>query len=175
MSKEVVVVNEKDEVIGTMPRALAHENGTPHRIAVIFVENDNDEILVQIRMSGTEDHSSAGHVDPGESYLQTAQRELREELGIETELKSIGNGWSEERGRKDRNDDGKLEHRTHVFEAFVCKAEPGALAPDEVKGVYWAKPEDILEKMKQNPEKFTGGFKVSLPVYIKWKSAQKEV
>ena len=131
---EVVTVNEHDEVAGTMLRSEAHKNGTPHRIAVIYVENDKGEILVQIRMSGTLDHSSAGHVDPGESYLQTAQRELKEELGIENvELVSIGKDRSDERNQKDV----KSEHVIHVFEVFLCKAQPKNLSEEEVKGVYW--------------------------------------
>ena len=102
---------------------------------------------------------------------QAGLRELTEELGISgVELTSIGKGVSDEVGRKDRNNDGKLEHRVHVFEAFVCKAEPGELAPDEVKSVYWAKPEDVLNDMKINPYKYSGGFKASLPVYLNWKS-----
>lgn len=168
---EVVVVNEKDEVIGTMPRAEAHSNGTPHRIAVVYLENDKNEILIQERISGTLDHSSAGHVDPGETYHQAALREAKEELGIESvELTSIGKGISDEMGRKDRNDDGKLEHRVHVYEVFVCYAEPQELAPDEVKSVYWAKAGDILKDMEINPRKYSGGFKSSIRIYLNWKN-----
>ena len=47
MKNDVVVVNEKDEVVGTMSWAEAHKNGTPHRTAVIYVENPKGEILVQ--------------------------------------------------------------------------------------------------------------------------------
>jgi len=71
MNNNIVVVNEKDEVIGVMSRAEAHKNGIPHRIAVIYVENQKGEILVQVRMTGRLDHSSAGHVDPGEEYIDT--------------------------------------------------------------------------------------------------------
>jgi isopentenyl-diphosphate delta-isomerase len=159
---EVVVVNEQDEIIGTMPRQQAHETGVPHRIAVVYVENQKGEILVQIRATGRLDHSSAGHVDPGESYLTAAQRELEEELGIRNaELVSIGKGRSEEIAA----DLG--EHRVHVFEAFKCCAEPGVLHPEEVQGVYWAKPEDILEEMKADTKnKFTQSFKESLAIYL---------
>lgn len=168
---EVVVVNEKDEVIGTMPRAEAHSNGTPHRIAIVYLENDKKEILIQERVSGTLDHSAAGHVDPGETYHQAALREAKEELGIENiELVSIGKGISDEMGRKDRNDDGKLEHRVHVYEVFVCHAEPKELAPDEVKSVYWAKAEDIFKDMEINPQKYSGGFKSSIRIYLDWKN-----
>jgi len=63
---DVVVVNDKDEVIGAVSREAAHTNGTPHRIAVVYVVNPAGGILVQVRMDGRLDHSSAGHVDPGE-------------------------------------------------------------------------------------------------------------
>ncbi len=153
---QVVLVNENDEVIGTMFRDEAHEKRAPHRIAVIFVENNKGEILIQVRMSGKLDHSSAGHVDPGETYLQAAVRELKEELGIEgVNLVSIGKG---------------KDNVPHFFEVFVCRSEPGVLQEEEVKSVYWAKPEDILKDMEKDPEKFTRGFVVSLGIYLKWKS-----
>jgi isopentenyldiphosphate isomerase len=169
---EVVVVNENDEIVGTMLRSEAHTNGTPHRIAVVYVENDANEILVQTRISGRYDHSSAGHVDPGESYLQTAARELEEELGIKNvSLISIGYGRSEEIAQTERGEN-KTEHRVHIFEVFVCKAQPGVLSPEEVKSVYWATPQSVLEEMNSNPNQFTNSFTISLPIYINWKSQQ---
>jgi isopentenyldiphosphate isomerase len=162
---DVIVVNEKDEVVGTMPRAQAHKDGTPHRIVVVYVENPAGDILVQVRMSGRLDHSSAGHVDPGETYLDAARRELDEELGIDNvELISIGKGMSKE--------SSKEGNCTHVFEIFMCVAEPGVLQPDEVRNVYWANPKEVLKEMqdKPNDEKFCGGFRVSLPVYYNYKN-----
>jgi len=159
---EVVVVNEKDEVIGTMPRDKAHRDGTPHRIAVIYLENDKGEILAQIRKNGRTDHSAAGHLDPGESYLDAAKRELREELGVENiELKEIGTGKS-----LDVNE-LKGIRVTHVFKVFVAKAEPKELQKEEVSSVYWKKPLEILKEMENDKDdKFTGGFKASLKVYL---------
>ncbi len=152
-----------------MSRRLAHTNGTPHRIAVTYLENDKDEILVQVRMSGRLDHSSAGHVDPGESYLETAKRELKEELGIEGEnLISIGKGRSEEKSPISEHNPEPI-HLVHVFEVFACKSEPKDLAKDEVKKVYWARPGNIIKEMKESPEKFTGGFMESIKVYLNWK------
>ncbi|MCI0542411.1 NUDIX domain-containing protein [bacterium] len=159
---DVVVVNENDEVVGTMPRAEAHRDGTPHRIVAVYVENLKGEILVQVRMTERLDHSSAGHVNPGETYLAAAIRELDEELGIRNvTLTLLGNTISRE-----VRDGG--ENRTHVFQIFSCIAEPTVLQEDEVKGVYWANPQDVLLEMEKNPEdlKFTGGFRASLPVYL---------
>ncbi len=162
MKNDVVVVNEKDEVTGTMPRAEAHENGTPHRIAVIYVENSQDKILIQVRMTGSLDHSSAGHVDPGEEYIDTAKRELKEELGIENiELNFVGNGISGVGGQS-----------VHVMKIFSCVGVPGELQKDEVRDVYWADPKVVLKEMIENSTdmKFSEGFRVSLPIYLAAKS-----
>ena len=158
---DVVVVNEKDEVVGTMPRVQAHKDGTPHRIAVVYVRNPAGQIVVQTRMGGRLDHSAAGHVDPGESYIDTARRELEEELGIRNiELVSIGKGVS-----KDVLKEVKC---THVFEVFVCTGEPGELQADEVRSIAWMDPVHVLKEMhdNQNDDTFAGGFRASLPIYL---------
>ena len=118
-------------------------------------------------MTGRLDHSSAGHVDPGEEYIDAAKRELKEELGMENiELKLVGNGVSEE------NVSGVDGHRVHVMQIFSCIGKPGELQKEEVKDVYWANPKDVLKEMTENPTdlKFSGGFRVSLPIYLSQKS-----
>ena len=162
--EEVIVVNESDEQIGTMSKDEAHKDGTPHRIAVTYVENESGQILVQVRMSGALDHSSAGHVHPGESYLDAAKRELGEELGITgVDLRKIGHGICKERF----SHDGGM--RTHVFDVFACAAEPVQLQKDEVKDAYWADPQNILKDMEGGTSDtvYAGGFRDSLPIYMK--------
>ena len=156
-----MVVNENDEVIGTMPKADAHKNGAPHRISVVYVENPSGQILVQVRTDGRLDHSAAGHVDPGESYEQAARRELFEELGISgVTLAYVGHGMTT--GEK-----SSTELRSHVFDIFTCIAEPRELQAEEVERVYWAAAEDVLRDMHgANTDSYCGGFKVSLPIYM---------
>lgn len=163
---EVIIVNENDEVIGTMPKDEAHKNGTLHRIAVIYVENSKGDILIQERADGYLDHSSAGHVDVGESYEEAAYRELAEELGIkEVKLKYVGHGMT----KNEIYPGGKKS--SHVFDIFSCVADPKELQIDEVTGVYWAKPQDILLDMQNeaNKHKYCGGFLISLPLYLESK------
>lgn len=156
----VIVVNDKDEVIGTMPKEDAHKNGVLHRIVVVYVENDKGEILVQNRVDGYLDHSSAGHVDPGESYEEAAKRELEEELGIkDVSLQFIGHS-------KTQNEKYPGQNVSHVFNIYKCKAEPGKLQEDEVKSIYWAKPEEVLEEMQKDKTKFCMGFVESLKIYL---------
>lgn len=88
-SEEILeVVDEIDRVIGTERRGVIHAQGLMHRSAQVLVFNSRGELFLQKRSQskdefpGLWDSSAAGHVDPGESYLECARRELEEELGI---------------------------------------------------------------------------------------------
>ena len=163
MTKKVVTVNEKDEMTGTMSREKAHQNKTPDRISVTYVENNN-KILIQKRANGRLDHSAAGHVDPGETYEEAAKRELEEELGItNTPLTFVG------KGRTEVDDEERNQYFIHFFHVFKCKAQPKKLQSEEVQKVYWENPNAILEDMRDNPDskKYSPGFRNSLPIYLK--------
>ncbi len=162
MDDQVVVVNENDEVIGAASRDEAHRIGIPHRIAVVYVENPKGEILVQVRMSGKLDHSSAGHLAVGESYIDGAKRELKEELGIDSEITFIGSG------HHDAYSPDKMTRHNHFFHIFKCTAEPGELQKEEVRDAYWADPFEMLKEMEINkiPGKFAGSFYRTLKIYL---------
>jgi len=89
------IVDSDDNVIGTANRAELHRLGLMHRAVHIFVFNEAGEIYVQRRSEAKDRHpgkfdsSAAGHVDPGESYHETAMRELREEIGISGSLEKV--------------------------------------------------------------------------------------
>jgi 16S rRNA (adenine1518-N6/adenine1519-N6)-dimethyltransferase len=89
------VVDEKDVPTGAAPRSLVHANNLLHRAVHVLIFNSTGEIFLQFRSPSKDRHplkwdsSAAGHVGAGEDYDQTAVRELREELGIETPLKRL--------------------------------------------------------------------------------------
>ncbi|MCJ7772663.1 MAG: NUDIX domain-containing protein [Desulfobacterales bacterium] len=70
------------------PRHTIHQEGAWHRSVHIWVLNDKDELLIQQRSLEKESHpglwdvSCAGHIQSGDSSLQAALRELKEELGL---------------------------------------------------------------------------------------------
>jgi len=163
----VILVDAKDNVLGETTREKAHKEGLLHRVATIYLINDNGEILVNERAKdGHLDHSSAGHVDIGESYLEAAERELEEELGVTgVELKDIGS--------TNAQDKGATFNAMHMFRIFVCYASPVKLKEDEVKSVFWKNPNEVLQDMDKNPGKYTGGFKESIKVFINWNNAKK--
>ena len=164
MSDFVIHVDENDNELGLVPREKAHAEGLLHRIAVVYLLRPNGDILIQERISGRLDHSSAGHVDPEETYQQAAKRELEEELGVSgIALHEVGRGVSYD------TETGKPHGgATHIYAVFSCVAEPGVLNPDEVKSVRWASPGKILEDMRSDPEdkKYTGGFKSTLQLLM---------
>ncbi len=94
------VVNSHDEVIGKITRSQAHKSPKIiHRAAGVFIYNANDEILIQKRSFSKDtfpdcwDISVGGHVKYGDEYLNTATRELSEEIGIKIkadDLRLIG-------------------------------------------------------------------------------------
>ena len=89
--KELFIIADKDDnIIGYKTREECHNDKTLiHRAVGVILFNAKGEILFQKR-SKTKDLypgmyaiSTSGHVSKGESYEETALRELREEMGIE--------------------------------------------------------------------------------------------
>lgn len=84
----VVVVDEKNNIIGAEPRSKMRTYGLTHRATYILVFNSNDELFLQKRTTdkdiypGYYDAATGGVVMAGETYEKSASRELHEELGI---------------------------------------------------------------------------------------------
>lgn len=89
MSEEIFdLVDEQDEVIGSMPRREVHRLGRRHRAVHVLVFNARNELFLQQRSllkdnwPGVWDSSASGHLDQGEAYDACAIREVREEIGL---------------------------------------------------------------------------------------------
>ncbi|MBI2634191.1 NUDIX domain-containing protein [Candidatus Peregrinibacteria bacterium] len=71
------------------PRNQVHADGDWHRAVETWILNSKNELLIQKRASGKDsfpdkwDASCAGHIDGDEESINTAIRELKEELGLE--------------------------------------------------------------------------------------------
>ena len=72
-----------------------HELGLWHMAAHIWIYNSKGEILLQLRardkdsFPGLLDISVAGHVDSGETPLEAAVREMKEEIGLSVEPEQL--------------------------------------------------------------------------------------
>ena len=92
----VTIVDSNNQVIGAVPRHKMRQENLIHRAAYILVFNSHGELFVHRRTltkdiyPGYYDIAAGGVVLAGESYEESARRELEEELGIrEKELKNL--------------------------------------------------------------------------------------
>ena len=88
MDEFLDVVNEQNQLTGMQKlKSEIHRDNDWHRASHMWIYNDQGEILFQKRslikdtFPGKWD-ITGGHVGAGETYLNTAVRELEEELGI---------------------------------------------------------------------------------------------
>src|SRR5215203_6397334 len=90
--QNVILVNEKDEEIGTMEKMEAHRKALLHRAFSVFIFNGRGEMLLQRRAlkkyhsGGLWTNACCSHPRPGEVTADAAARRLREELGFVTTL-----------------------------------------------------------------------------------------
>lgn len=165
MEEKVVLVNEKDEILGLMEKLQAHENGILHRAFSVFLFNSKGEMLLQKR-AAQKYHSPnqwtnacCSHPRINETYAEAAKRRLNEELGINCEI-------SEKFHFIYKADVGQnlWEHELdHVFTGFY--EGNFNLDLEEVSEVKYVSMEELDQEMKQNPEYFTEWFKIILEEY----------
>ncbi len=101
-TETVSIVDSSDAVIGALPRDEMRRRGLIYRVTHILVFNAAGEILVQRRTEckdiypGLLDLAAGGVVRAGESYADSAARELAEELGVTPPLTAHFDLWFED-------------------------------------------------------------------------------
>lgn len=160
IEEKVILVNEKDEPIGLMPKLEAHEKALLHRAFSVFVLNDKNEIMLQQR-AANKYHSPllwtntcCSHQREGETNIQAGKRRLFEEMGFDTELKELFSFIY-----KAPFDNGLTEHEfDHVMIGY--SNQPPQINIEEVESWKWMKIEDIKADMLVNPQVYTAWFKI---------------
>lgn len=165
-SPDVILVNEKDEAIGTMEKMEAHRKGVLHRAFSVFIINDAGELLLQRR--ALEKYHSAGlwtnaccsHQFPGETTAAAAHRRLQEEMGFDCELHEIFAFTY-----KSEFDNGLTEHE---FDHVLLGVYNGNISPNaaEVCDYRYLPAQRILELIKNEPDTFTIWFHRALPMVL---------
>lgn len=94
-SELFAVVDESDRIRRYLSRSEVHGNNLQHRAVHILIFSTVGDVYLQQRSRWKDRHplkwdsSAAGHVTAGETYDETARRELKEELGLDVPLKRI--------------------------------------------------------------------------------------
>jgi isopentenyl-diphosphate delta-isomerase len=160
---EVILVNEKDEMTGTMEKMEAHQKAMLHRAFSVFIFNSKGEMLLQQRASAKYhspdlwSNACCSHPMPGEKTIDAAHRRLREELGFDTLLEHSFSFIYQT-----PFDNGLTEHEfDHVFVGnFDGIIKPDA---DEVKDFCYMGMDAIRNSMEVHPHKFTTWFRIAFP------------
>ena len=160
MAQQVILVDEKDNAIGTGEKITVHKNGQLHRAFSVFIFNSKGELLLQQRAlskyhsPGLWSNTCCGHPKPDEPIDSAARRGLKEEMGIEADLKELfsfiykvpfPNGLSE-------------NEYLHVFAGrFDGSPQP---SPQEAANWKWVDTAWLKKDIKENPDNYTYWFRL---------------
>ncbi len=161
MNEELVIlVNEKDEKIGLMPKQEAHEKAVLHRAFSVFIFNDRDELMLQQRAlskyhsPGLWTNTCCSHQRDGETSIEAGKRRLFEEMGFSTELIQKTSFIY-----KAPFDNGLTEHEFDHVLVGKYNDDP-VINPEEVANWKWMPLEDVREDIARHPERYTAWFKI---------------
>lgn len=158
MDELVVLVNDKNERIGVMPRLVVHTDHTPlHRAFSVYVFDSNTGkfLLTQRAKSkkvfpGIWTNSCCGHPGPDEKTEDAIVRRLAYELGLVPEKISVV--LSDFRYRAEMN--GIVENEICPVYVATVKTEPER-NPEEVENYQWVDWNEFLEKIAKNPADYS--------------------
>ena len=163
--EKVILVNEKDEQIGLMPKMDAHEKGLLHRAFSVFIFNDRNELMLQQRAHskyhspGLWTNTCFSHQREGESNVEAGRRRLMEEMGFSTELQDTTSFIY-----KAPFDNGLTEHEFDHILVGKFNMEP-EINPEEAADYKWLTLEEVKKDMKENPHIYTEWFKIIFEKY----------
>ncbi|MFC4097038.1 NUDIX hydrolase [Euzebyella saccharophila] len=100
MDELIDILDSEGKLTGkTAMKSEAHKNGWYHQSVHIWFYTENGQVLIQQRAANKDTHpllwdvSVAGHIGAGENLLDSAVREVQEEIGLTIErndLEKIG-------------------------------------------------------------------------------------
>ena len=153
----VVLVNDKNEELGTMEKLAAHSDKTPlHRGFSLFLFNQQGELLLQQRAhekktwGGVWSNSVCGHPKVKESAIAAARRRLAFELGItdaEIEMALPNYRYKVEK-------DGIVENEICPVMVGYTKQIPQPNS-DEVAAIKWIPWKKWLVEIEKHPDGYS--------------------
>ena len=160
MEELVVLVDEKDNQVGLMPKMEAHEKAVLHRAFSVFIFNNEGKLMLQQR-AADKYHSPllwtntcCSHQREGETNLEAGKRRLEEEMGFTTDLKEVF--WFV---YKAPFENGLTEHELdHVMVGYYDEAPK--INKEEVASYKWMSLIDVKESIEKNPKEYTEWFKI---------------
>lgn len=158
--ESVILVDENDKEIGVMEKMEAHIQGKLHRAFSIFIFNKKGELLLQKR-AGDKYHSGGkwtntccSHPRPAERTEDAANRRLREEMGMQSDLSEVFSFLYDTEIMP-----GIIEHEyDHVY-VGISDVLP-VLNLEEASDYQYISMKDLSDELNTNPNKYTKWLKI---------------
>jgi len=168
-TEQVILVDKNDNPIGTAEKLAAHRDNLCHRAFSVFIMRKKKEIEVLLQQRAAHKYHSANlwtntccsHPRPGEDIIAAGKRRLKEEMGIETSLKSIGSFHyiaHFENGLTENEIDHVLIGNDHR-DTFHPNQE-------EVQAYRWINLSDLQNELMHHPQQFTPWLKKALALFL---------
>lgn len=155
------ILNEDGTISGIVrERGVAHREGSLHQTVHTWIVRRNEksgwDVLLQKRSAdkdsnpGCYDISSAGHISAGDEPLESAVREMEEELGLHAEPEDL-HEVGQHRGAFEAEFHGKMFRDRELSHVYVytkpVKEEELTLQETEVESVMWMDYEECKRKI----------------------------
>ena len=151
MSETTIIVNEKDEVIGSKKREDITSSDI-YRVSALWLTNNTGEVLI-VQRAFTKKHDPglwgpavSGTVEEGQTYDSNIVKETEEELGL-TEL-------SITKGPKILRTGKHTRFCQWYFAHTDKKITDLTLHTEEVIAARWISPALLLAEVREHPERF---------------------
>jgi isopentenyl-diphosphate delta-isomerase len=160
MQELLILVDEKDNQLGTMEKLEVHKKGLLHRAFSVFIFNSEGKFLLQQRADekyhspGLWSNTCCSHPLSGEIVADAVKRRLWQEMGMQTETT-----FQFSFIYKKEFDNGLTEYEfDHVY--FGKSDELPRPNPAEVKNWNYVSLADLKKDISENPENYTEWLKI---------------
>lgn len=184
----VILVDECDRELGQAEKILAHQQAWCHRAFSVFIfrkieattlDVQNIEFLIQQRhvdkyhCGGLWTNTCCSHPKPKESVIAGAERRLKEEIGIELALTSVG---AFHYVAKFENGLTENEYDHVLVGEWPDKADARMIRVDplEIQDYRWMHIQALERDLLENPTYYTPWFKPALQMALKGLSPGQE-
>jgi isopentenyl-diphosphate Delta-isomerase len=156
----VILVDQEDNMIGTMEKMEAHQKGALHRAFSVLIFNSKGEMLIQKRAK-TKYHSGGlwtnaccSHPVPKENISVTVRHRVLHEMGIDVTPEFLYKFTYQI-----KLDNCLIEHEVdHVFKA-IFNGTP-VINLEEAEDWKFISPYDLKHSIALHPQEYTHWFKL---------------